>query len=212
MVIISEGFAHPAANCAFDDLYWNTEVSQTRYRTAEATDLGALVIACILLALSPQGTHHMMVTNMPQVTSATRSMELVRTMMSDIFNERSYDLIPELLAEDFVQHGSMPGTELTGQDAWRENIEMYHGAFSDLEATEELQFGDGEYVCSHYTFRGTHDGEFMGIPATDEIVEIQGTIITRIEDDRIAERWVSADLHGLLQGIGSVPSIDEIAA
>lgn len=139
-------------------------------------------------------------------------MELVRSMMSDIFNERSYDLIPELLAEDFVQHGSMPGSELTGQDALQENLEMYHGAFSDLEATEELQFGDGEYVCAQYTYRGTHDGEFMGIPATDEFVEIQGTIITRIEDDRIAERWVSADLHGLLQQIGSVPSIDEIAA
>jgi steroid delta-isomerase-like uncharacterized protein len=137
-------------------------------------------------------------------------MNLVRSMMSDVFNDRSYDRIPELLAEDFVQHGSTPGAELRGQDAWLENIRQYHDAFSDLVSTEEMAFSDGEYVCSHYTYRGTNDGDFMGIPASNETVTITGTVITRIEEDRIAERWVTADILGLLQQIGSVPAIDEM--
>ena len=132
-------------------------------------------------------------------------------MMADAFNGRSFDRVDEMLAEDFVQHGSTPGANLEGQDAWIENIRRYQDGFSDLESTEEMAFVDGDYVCSLYTYRGTHDGTFMGIPATDKSVEIMGTVITRIEDDRIAERWVVADILGLLQQIGSVPSIDEIA-
>lgn len=132
-------------------------------------------------------------------------------MMADAFNDRSFDRVSDLLAEDFVQHGSTPGADLEGQEAWIENIRQYQDGFSDLESTEEMAFVDGDYVCSHYTYRGTHDGDFMGIPSSGKSVEIMGTVITRIEDDRIAERWVVADILGLLQQIGSLPSIDEIA-
>ncbi|MFP9190820.1 ester cyclase [Natronosalvus vescus] len=90
---------------------------------------------------------------------------------------------------------------------------MFHAAFSDLEATEGIQFSDesGEYVCSAYTYRGTHDGDFMGIPPTDTEAEIQGLVINRIEDGRIAEAWVLADFLGLLQQVGVVPSMEDVA-
>lgn len=146
---------------------------------------------------------------MSTTATSTRNIDLVRTMMTDVFNGRSFDRVPEMLAEDFVQHGSVPGADLEGQDAWIENIRQYQNAFSDLEATEEMAFVDGDYVCSHYTYRGTHDGDLMGIPASEEPCEIMGTLIHRVEDDRIAEAWVVADILGLLQQIGAVPALDE---
>lgn len=148
---------------------------------------------------------------MPATATSKQSIDLVRRFNSDVFNGRDYDRIPDFQADDYVQHGPMPGMELHGNESV-ETMRMFHAAFSDLEATEELAFGDGEYVCAYYTYRGTHDGEFMGIPATDVEAEVPGVTINRIEDGKIAETWVMADFLGLLQQVGVVPPMDELAA
>ena len=122
--------------------------------------------------------------------------------------------MPELFAEDYVQYGPQAGMESHGIDEYEATLRMFHGAFSDLESTEELVFSDdtGAYVCNVYTNRGTHDGEFMGIPPTGREVEVGGIAVLRIEDGKLAETWVAADFNSLLQQIGVAPSMDEYAA
>lgn len=51
----------------------------------------------------------------------------------------------------------------------------------------------------------------MGIPATGAEAEIRGTVVNRIEDGEIAETWVVADFFGLLQQVGVLPAMDELA-
>ncbi len=143
-----------------------------------------------------------------------QSIDLVRQFTSDIFNGRDYSRIAEIQAEDYVQHGPLMGMEVHGSAESEETTRMFHAGFSDLEATEEFTFCDesGEYVCTLLTYRGTHDGELMGIDPTDEEVEISGIVINRLADGEIAEAWVSVDFAGLLQQIGVVPPMGETAA
>ncbi len=152
--------------------------------------------------------------NMPATAVTQTSIDLVSTMSEEVWNNQNYDSLDDLVSDDFVQHGPVTGMELTGRDELVSNIEQYHAAFSDLSSTVNLVFGDesGEYICGHFTNTGTHDGELMGIPATD----VKGTVdvigIYRIEDGKIAESWISADMFSLFSMIGTYPETDSFAA
>lgn len=145
-------------------------------------------------------------------TSIDQSLRIVRDFNVSVFNNREYDKLPEIQTEDFVQHGPMTGQELHGSEEAIENLKLFHAAFPDLVATEEFAFNDGEYVCSHYTYRGTHDGDLMGIPPTGVEAEIPGTVINRLEDGRVAEAWVVVDFLGLFQQLGVVPAFEQMTA
>ena len=56
------------------------------------------------------------------------------------------------------------------------------------------------------TFRGTHQGELMGIPASNKSVEIRGINIHKIVDGKMVEAETVLDMMGLMQQIGAIPS------
>ena len=135
-------------------------------------------------------------------TATERNIDIVRQFNDDVFNGRDYDRVADFQAENYVQHGPVSGMEIRGSEAAMESMRTFHEAFSDLRSTEEFAFGDGEYVCTYYTYRGTHDGELMGIPPTDVEVEVPGVIVNRFEDGKVAEAWVLVDFLALLQQVG----------
>ena len=142
------------------------------------------------------------------------SLDLVHAMTEDVWNDRNYDRIEDLVTGDFVQHGPVTGMEITGRDELAANIRQYHEAFSDLESHVNLVFCDesGEYVCGHFTNTGTHNGELMGISPTDVegMVDVIG--IYRVEDGRVAESWILGDMFGLFNQLGTFPETGPLAA
>jgi predicted ester cyclase len=144
---------------------------------------------------------------------STQSIDLVHQFMDDVLVNREYARISDL-HDDFVQHDLVTGMEVHGHDEFEAKRRMFDGAFSDLELSNVLSFAsdDGEYVCTVDTYRDTHDGEFMGIGPTDASVEVQGVTMVRIENGQIAEMWNLMNFFSLLQQIGAVPSLDELAS
>jgi predicted ester cyclase len=57
-------------------------------------------------------------------------------------------------------------------------------------------------VVTHWTARGTHRGELMGIPPTERAVTVSGITLDRLADGRIAESIGSWDASGMLQQLG----------
>ena len=57
-------------------------------------------------------------------------------------------------------------------------------------------------VVTRWTARGTHAGEFQGIPATGREVRVAGTDIDRIVDGKTVECWAHVDELGLMQQLG----------
>jgi steroid delta-isomerase-like uncharacterized protein len=81
-------------------------------------------------------------------------------------------------------------------------------AFPDLQMTIELQIAEGPWVATRVTYRGTHKGEFAGIPATGRRVEYAGTAMDRVEDGKVGEMWHTVNMHLLMRqiaGDGSTP-------
>ena len=63
----------------------------------------------------------------------------------------------------------------------------------------------GDRVAVRVTLEATHTGQGLGVSATGRKVSIQGIIILKFVDGRIAEAWNSYDQLGLLRQIGALP-------
>ncbi|SER81228.1 ester cyclase [Natrinema salaciae] len=129
---------------------------------------------------------------------------LARRMQADVWNEGNVDAIDDLLAEDFVQHSPWEPSELRGRDEFKRQIRDFHAAFPDLHGTVDDIVAEGDTVANRFTMHATHRGEFMGVEPTGNEIELVGTIFARVEDGRIAERWVVDHVLGFLEQLGTV--------
>ncbi len=83
---------------------------------------------------------------------------------------------------------------------------MFYAAFPDLHTTFEDQIAEGDKVVARVTIRGTHQGEFQGIPATGKEVAFGGILIDHYQDGKVVEHWVQMDMMGLMQQLGAIPA------
>jgi predicted ester cyclase len=68
---------------------------------------------------------------------------------------------------------------------------------------------EGDKVVARWRSRATHQGDYMGIPASGK--EVQFTVISfyRIEEGKIAESWSVEDQFGLMRQIGAVAESEQ---
>jgi hypothetical protein len=66
---------------------------------------------------------------------------------------------------------------------------MIHQAFPDLHAEVHDVIADGDLVAARVTYTGTHQGEFVGIPATGRKTTTNGVHFFRMQDGRQVEHW-----------------------
>ena len=53
-------------------------------------------------------------------------------------------------------------------------------------------------------FRGTHEGEFMGVAPTGRQVTFRGLSLNRVAEGKIVEAWIEMDLENILGQIGAM--------
>ena len=84
-------------------------------------------------------------------------------------------------------------------------IGVLRTAFPDLKFTIEGQIAEGDQVATRLTVRGTHLGEFMGIPATGKQMAVSGVSIWRLADGKLVNEWVNWDSLAMMQQLGVAP-------
>lgn len=91
-----------------------------------------------------------------------------------------------------------------------EGLKKFYGAlwaaFPDLRISIDDMVGEDEKVAWRLTARGTHTGEFRGIPATGKPVTFGAQYIFEFRDGRIIRRWTTLDRLGLLVQLGAIPA------
>ncbi len=111
-----------------------------------------------------------------------------------------------LLADDFVEHEETPGLAPT-KEGVLQFFRMYRAAFPDLRMEPEDVLVDGDKVVARVRATGTHDGEFMGMPATGRSIDVALIDIIRFGDDGLAhEHWGVVDTMTMMQQLGAVPA------
>jgi len=137
--------------------------------------------------------------------SVEASKALVRRFYEDVVNKGDMRLAEEVLAADYVEHPSFPGTP-SGLAGFRQFVAMVATAFPDLHVTVEDVIAEGDKVAARVTVSGTHRGVLLGtIQPTGTHATWTGIDLIRIADGKIVERWSQRDLLGLMQQLGVIP-------
>ena len=88
--------------------------------------------------------------------------------------------------------------DLVGIDACKEFYLNYLDGFSDIEWTIVDAFGQGNKLIKHWNFKGKHTGDFFGIPATGNSLNLSGTTIVTMREGRIAKEHDFFDMKSML--------------
>jgi predicted ester cyclase len=130
---------------------------------------------------------------------------LVRALLEGA-DRSDISVIDRVLHADYVDHNPPPFQgPATGADGARDGFNAATKIFSDWKHEVLAQYSDGDYVISRIVGRGRHSGEFLGIPASDADVSMEGIAIHRVVDGRVVEHWSQVDAAGLLAQIGVLP-------
>ncbi len=125
--------------------------------------------------------------------------------MYDSINAGDLDGFGAVLAADFVEHEETPGLAPT-REGVREFFGMFMAAFPDLRFDAEDVLMSGDKVVARVRVTGTHEGEFMGMPATGRLMDVQAIDIIRFGADGLAhEHWGVFDAMAMMQQLGLVP-------
>ena len=127
---------------------------------------------------------------------------LVQQFVEEFWNRGELNAADTLMTRDAVIHEPVAGT----LDDLKAVATMIRSAFPDWHSTVEEMLVEGDRVAERWTGRGTHRGEFQGIPPTGKSVAVPGVVFYRIADGKIAEFRGQFDRLSLMQQLGVVPS------
>jgi len=139
--------------------------------------------------------------------SAEENMQIVRRIYEEVFDKHNLAVLDELYATDFVYHS--PGNPDLNREGLKQGLSAYVAAFPDVGMTIEDIFAAGDRVAVRFTARGTHQGEYMGVPPTGKQVTITSILIHRLAGGKMVEDWEWEDQLGVLRQLGLVSLPEE---
>jgi steroid delta-isomerase-like uncharacterized protein len=124
----------------------------------------------------------------------------------DLINAGDIDGFGRQVADEFVERDEIPGLPPTKAGVVQ-YFQMLAAAFPDMRMEVQDVIASGDKAVARVRVSGTHQGEFMGIPATGNPVSVNIIDITRFGDDGLArEHWGIADQLAMMQQLGVIPA------
>jgi predicted ester cyclase len=127
---------------------------------------------------------------------------LYRLITTEIWCNRRYELVDELIDEDFVDHIEAQGLEGNGRSRYLASLRVVHEAFSDYHEEAEFIVADRDMAVGYARLTGTHDGDLMGLPPTGRKIDVHAIGILRFRDGHLIERWGIGDSLTQMQQLG----------
>jgi steroid delta-isomerase-like uncharacterized protein len=129
---------------------------------------------------------------------------VVQRFLEEVINQGRLEQANEIVAEDFVELDPLPG-QRQGREGLKEVIGMLRAAFPDMHWVVDEMIAEGEKVVTRFTWTGTQQGTFMGIPATGRSVVVKGVVIDRIVGGMMTDSRILMDTMGMMQQLGVIP-------
>jgi steroid delta-isomerase-like uncharacterized protein len=136
---------------------------------------------------------------------AQGNAEIVRSFVEDVINQGKFDRAAEYVWEDVVEQVPLPG-QGPGLEGLNDVLRAMRTGFPDIVFSIQEQVTEGDKVVSRFDWTGTHQGAFLGIPATGRAVRVWGIVIDALVDGRIKDTRILMDTMGLMGQLGVIPS------
>lgn len=112
------------------------------------------------------------------------------------------DIWDDLMCTDVIYHFNSDPKPIIGLEANKEfNVSLFNG-FPDIYQTIEDVIAEGDQVVYRTTIKGTHTGEFLGIPPTGKSCKVNDFTLLRIANSKIVEWWYETNLLEVMEQLG----------
>jgi predicted ester cyclase len=129
--------------------------------------------------------------------------DLVRELYRTVYEQKSFDAVPDFYAPAAVRHGGLRGS-VEGHETLQGYLEATLGGLSEIEVTELHCLAEDDLVAFDFEMAATHSGELLGVPATGNRIHMTNAALFRIEDGQITDEWPRTDMLGLVEGLDLV--------
>jgi predicted ester cyclase len=133
---------------------------------------------------------------------------LVRRYYEEVFNTGNVANIAQFISSDYVEmyQNTVHPIGLKGA---KEHVLGVRHVFPDLHISVEQQIGEGDWVVTRITVRGTHQDEWLGTAPTGKPLEFTGININKVINGRIVEHGGAANLFEPLLEAGAIRVVGE---
>jgi steroid delta-isomerase-like uncharacterized protein len=131
--------------------------------------------------------------------------EANKALVKDILEELSkgnVEIWKELCTSEFALYYPSEATEPMSLEQTYESFQMLFKGFPDLNWNIHELIAKGDKVIARFTITGTHEGEYRGIPATRNKVNISEIVIFQFKDGKCIETREEADALSFMQQLG----------
>jgi predicted ester cyclase len=114
----------------------------------------------------------------------------VRQYIETVLNQGCVERVDDLFAPALHEQVKRIATDL-------------HTAFPDMHETIETLIAEDDTVAARWVFRGTHSGQFLGIPPTGRPVEFLGLSMYYLREGKIIDDIAVLDLLDAAEQLGA---------
>ncbi|MDQ1736055.1 MAG: hypothetical protein QOH56_2306 [Pseudonocardiales bacterium] len=132
---------------------------------------------------------------------------ILQRMFDEVINNGKLDVVDELFAEDYLDHGPMG--DLRGREAFKSIVSRWRSAVPDVHCEVTNIIVDGDQVAWLVRTTGTHTGDGLGFPATGKSFETVSANIGRLRDGQAVEHWAEQGMFPFLVQIGVISAPEQ---
>jgi steroid delta-isomerase-like uncharacterized protein len=130
----------------------------------------------------------------------------IREFIDRVLTAGEVDATGDYFHSDMVEEVPFPG-QGPGLDGLKETLTRIRRAFPDSQWKVEEQIAEDDEVLTRFLWSGTHQGEFLGIPATNRAIQVWGMVIDRFEDRKVKSTRILLDTLSMMQQLGVLPAV-----
>lgn len=110
---------------------------------------------------------------------------------------------PELCAPGYQAWlGGNPPVDRAGHELF---AKAFYSAFEGMHHTIDDLFATDERAAVRFALKGTHSGNFFGVPASGKPVTVYANVLLQIAHGQVTSLFGIFDEAGLLRQIGATP-------
>jgi steroid delta-isomerase-like uncharacterized protein len=129
----------------------------------------------------------------------------IKDFIDRVLTAGEIDATGDYFHSDMVEEVPFPG-QGPGLDGLKETLIRIRRAFPDSQWKVEEQIAEDNKVLTRFLWSGTHQGEFLGIPATNRAIRVWGMVIDRFEDRKVKSTRILLDTLSMMQQLGVLPA------
>jgi len=121
----------------------------------------------------------------------------IKYAVEQLIGKGNIDVVDEIFVSNYIAHAE--NKEHKGKEFIKRFSKLLQTSIPDICVIKvEVLAEENNTVSWQRTLQGTHKVDMMGIPASNKTIKWNEMIVSRFEENKIAEEWIVSELMGQL--------------